>query len=118
MVRTLRLLGVGSLCLAIGGCATGRDVGAPAARYDAHTPSTVALTLDTRISRLNDDPRGRAVLDRDLPTLLQNPSYFLFEGMSLRQLASKSGGRISQAKLDQIQVDLAATSANPANGSH
>jgi hypothetical protein len=75
-----------------------------------HDGAHVQLTLDTPVGQICDDPRGRAVLDRDLPGLRSNPNYFLFEGMSLRQLARMSGGRITREKLESVRLDLAAIS--------
>ena len=59
-------------------------------------------------------PRGRAVLDSNLPGLRKNPNYFLFQGFTLRQLAGMSGGKITQAKLESVRADLAATPSGPA----
>jgi hypothetical protein len=104
------LLGIGCFCILIAGCATH---GASAnATTGGETPKAAAeLTIDSSISEICDDPRGRAVMDRDLPNLRKNPNYFLFAGFSLRDLVSMSGGRISQEKLELVQRDLAALSA-------
>ena len=108
MTRAGALVGVGGLCVALAGCAT--HGGGPSAAGPAETQTASAqLTLDTPISEICDDPGGRAVLDRNLPGLRKNPNYFLFQGFSLRQLASMSGGRITQAKLESVRLDLAAT---------
>jgi hypothetical protein len=107
MTRARALLGVGGLCLVLAGCAT--HGGPSDAGLDKTQARSARLTLDTPISELCDDPRGRAVLDRNLPGLRTNPNYFLFQGFSLRQLASMSGGKITKAKLESIRLDLAAT---------
>lgn len=101
------LLGVGGLCIVLAGCATHGGDGGGVSPGEAQTASA-QLTLDTPINELCDDPRGRAALDRNLPALRKNPNYFLFQGFSLRQLAEMSGGKITQAKLESIRLDLAA----------
>ncbi|MBU6426147.1 MAG: hypothetical protein KGQ69_07420, partial [Rhodospirillales bacterium] len=53
------------------------------------------------------DQRGKAVLDLDVPGVMSNPHYMLFSCMSLTQLASMSGGRLTQSKLNQVNADLA-----------
>ncbi len=107
MSRIRHLLGLGGLCIALAGCASAPSHSASGAA----TSATAELTLDTPISQICDDPRGRAVLDRNLPNLRKNHNYLLFEGMSLRQLASMSGGKITQAKLESVRLDLAALSS-------
>ena len=65
------------------------------------------FSLNTPVHVIVADPRGKAVLDRDLPGLTTNPSYALFSDMNLSQLASLSNGRINQASLDKVKADLA-----------
>jgi hypothetical protein len=113
MTRARDLLGACGLCIALAGCAT-HGVGPDAsAAPDKPQAAHARLTLDTPIGQICDDPRGRAALDRNLPDLRKNPNYFLFQSMSLRQLASMSGGRISKAKLESVRLDLAAAPSGP-----
>jgi hypothetical protein len=58
----------------------------------------LTLSLDTPVEQIAADPGGKAVLNRDVPGLLANPSYFLFENMNLSQLAAVSGGRANPAR--------------------
>lgn len=102
------LIALSGLCIALAGCAThagGSNAAGPAETQAASSQ----LTLDSPISEICDDPDARAVLDRNLPDLRKNANYFLFQGFSLRQLASMSGGKITQAKLESVRVGLAAT---------
>jgi hypothetical protein len=69
--------------------------------------ATDRLTIDSPIEEICDDPRGRAVLDRNLPNLRTNANYFLFKGLSLRDVAKMSGGKISRQTLKRVQLDLA-----------
>lgn len=67
----------------------------------------VAFSLDTPVEVIAADPRGKAILDRDLPGLMSNPHYLLFSDMSLTQIAPMSGGRLTEVKLAKVQRDLA-----------
>jgi hypothetical protein len=70
------------------------------------------FSLNTPVETIAADQRGKAVLDRDLPGLMHNSKYVLFEDMSLSQIAVMSGGRLTKSKLDQVQRDLTEMSAN------
>lgn len=102
------LLRVCGLCIAVAGCAAPGARPGPAA--GPGQADSAQLSIDSPINQICEDPRGRAALDRNLPDLRKNPNYFLFQGMSLRQVASMSGGRISSDKLESVQRDLAAIS--------
>jgi len=69
---------------------------APAGRFSLNTP----------VEKIAASPDGKAVLNRDMPGLLNNPSYILFSDMSLSQLASLSGGRLTKTTLNQVEADL------------
>ncbi len=64
------------------------------------------LSIDAPLSSIAAAPAGRAVLDHDLPGLCERPEFGMFKGMSLKALAGMSGGRITTAKLNQVQADL------------
>ena len=64
------------------------------------------FSLDTPVEKIAANPNGKAVLTRDMPGLMSSPSYMLFSYMSLSQIASLSGGRLTKTKLDQVQADL------------
>lgn len=72
------------------------------------------LTINTPLHIVAANPRAKAVLKRDIPGLMANRSYPLFDDMSLAQIASVSGGRFTQAKLMKIQADLAMISPDTA----
>jgi hypothetical protein len=71
------------------------------------------FSLDTPVEKIAADPGGRAVLKRDVPGLMASPSYMLFSGMSLSQIATLSGGRLSKTKLEQVEADLAQLPITP-----
>jgi hypothetical protein len=79
-----------------------------AAQHAAVSPAVAgkAFSLDTPVERIAADPRGKALLKRDLPGLMSNRSYMLFEDMSLSQIAEVSGGQLTQSKLDVVEADL------------
>jgi hypothetical protein len=93
------MLGMAGL-VCLGGCA-----GPSKAQQAANQPP--AFSVQTPIDRIAADGRGKAVLDRDVPGVMTNPHYELFSSMSLSQLASLSGGRLTQSKLNQVNSDLA-----------
>jgi hypothetical protein len=118
MTRMRDWLGVGGLCVALFGCATEGAGPRAAAEPGGAQAAHAQLTLDTPIGQICDDARGRAVLDRTFPDLRKNPNYFLFQGMSLRQLASLSGGEISATKLETVRVGLAAAPPDAPTAAH
>jgi hypothetical protein len=69
-------------------------------------PDAPAFSLNTPVDKIAADRRGNAVLMRDVPGLLTNRSYLLFDDMSLLQIASISCGRLTKTKLSQVQADL------------
>jgi hypothetical protein len=117
MTRARHFIGVAGLCLLFAGCASQGAVPNAAVASAEKRMATAGLTLDTPISDICNDPGGRAVLDRDLPSLRENPNYVWFQGWSLRQLAGMSSGRITSDDLERVRLDLAALSPAPAAAS-
>lgn len=93
------------------GCSSGKPVTAGASQGAAARPT--AYSLDTPLDRIAADKRGKAILDRDLPGLMTSRSYLLFDDMSLTQIATMSGGRLNQTKLNLVEADLAQLSTSP-----
>jgi hypothetical protein len=99
------------LCFAVFGLVSISQLGCVASQS---APGAIAsstdssYTLDTPIAVIAADPGGAAVLNMDLPGLLADPSYSEFKGMSLKRLASLSGGRLDQQSLAQTEADLQA----------
>lgn len=67
-----------------------------------------ALSIDTPIETLAATPSAKAVLDADIPGLTTHPMYDKFKHDSLRALAPKFGGAITDKDLAKMQADLAA----------
>lgn len=93
------------LVAGLAGCAAShRDQAAPKPVSAAQAPY---FTVQTPIDQIAADESGKTVLEHDVPGVMNNPHYVLFSCMSLAQVASLSGGRLTQAKLDEVNRDLA-----------
>ena len=97
-----------SACLCLAGFVLISQLGCAAPQPASASVAPGGFTLDTPIEVIAADPRGEAVLNKNLPGLLTNPNYYLFKGMSLKALASASSGRVSRQTLAQTLADLAA----------
>lgn len=87
------------------GCSAQKSTAGGASNSVAATPGPT-FSLDTPVDHIVADPRGKVILDRDVPGLTASRSYFLFEEMSLSQIAAVSGGRLTKDTLDVVQADL------------
>jgi hypothetical protein len=74
----------------------------------ARAQTASGYTLDTPIEQIAADPAGAAVLDKDIPGLRTNSNYPMFKSMTLKTVASLSGGRLDDRTLAQTKADLAA----------
>jgi len=83
-------------------------IAAPVRGEDAKTPSSDAptYTLQTPVEIIAANPAAAAVLNRDLPGLLTNPSYEIFKTMSLKQMQEASGGDLSLVDVNKALADL------------
>ena len=78
------------------------------------TPAPAALaatgkfTLDTPIETVVADPKGKAVVDADLPGTTTHPMYDQFKAMSLNQVAPMASDKLTPAVLAKVAADLAA----------
>lgn len=97
------------------GCSAQKP-GADTASNDQAVAPGPTYSLDTPVDHIAADPRGKAVLDHDVPGLMASQSYILFEDMSLSQIATVSGGRLTKAKLDLVQADLSQLSMAEKSG--
>lgn len=88
---------------------------APAEPPAASVPAAPAggISLDTPIADLIADPRAKAILDRDVPGMSDDPNLPKFQTLSLRKLAPLSGGQMTPALLAKIGTDLAAIDGTP-----
>src|ERR1700759_5744327 len=66
------------------------------------------FSQDTPIETLAANPDAAAIVDKYMPSLLQNPRYPLFKSMSLKTVAAMSCGRISAETLSEVDAQLKA----------
>ena len=109
------MLGRFSAILLIGMTGAGCAGGTPGDSADfpstpfASTPTAASAgeyDLDSPIATLAANPTTAAVVDANIPGLLEDDNYPIFKRMSLKTVASLSGGRISTATLQTIAVQL------------
>lgn len=102
--RILAALLSGAL-LALSAC-----VSDDAAEHAAATNSAAGAqfsTADTTIGTLLDDPEARAILDRHIPQLTQNPGSAMVRGSTLRAIQGYGLSVLTDEKLALIDADLA-----------
>jgi hypothetical protein len=105
-MRPIRhLTAVAITVLASGGAVLAQTAPPPAA---PEPQAAQVLTIDTPLEVVTATPKAKAVLDADIPGLTEHPLYDQFKGDSLRALAPKFGGAISDKDLAKVQADLAA----------
>ncbi len=92
-----------ALAMTVAGYAAAPLLPAPAEAQEAGT----AYSLDTPIEQIAAAPGGAAILRRDIPGLLENSSYPMFKAMSLKLVASLSGGRLDAQTMAETEADLA-----------
>jgi hypothetical protein len=114
VMRAIRhLAAVAAAVLVSGGAALAQSAPPPPA---TPAPSAAqALTIDTPIEVVTATPKAKAVLDADIPGLTEHPLFDKFKSDSLRALAPKFGGAISDKDLAKVQADLAALSLTTAS---
>jgi hypothetical protein len=88
------------------GCSIPRPAPPAPALAPAPGAPKPAFTVDMPLDVLTNDPDAKAVLYRDVPGVMNNPKYPLFEDMSLAQIAIVSAGRLPKEKLDEVQADF------------
>ena len=86
----------------LAGCSSSSPPPAPAAAAGMSAP----LTVQTPIATIVANPAGKAVLDKDFPGLTTNSNYGFIKFMTLKSLEPMSGGKITDAQLQQAQTDL------------
>jgi len=100
-----------SLALLLSSPALAQTEPAPA---PAPAPAAEKLSIDLPIETLMADPVGKAVMDKEVPSLMAHPAYEQFKSMSLRQLQPYSGGAITDEKIAAVEAALeAASKAKP-----
>jgi len=109
MYRMPRQIGITAMLFGVAVLpACSQEKTAPVAPQSVGSTAATAshFSLNTPVEKIASNPNGKAILNRDMPGLMANPSYMLFSDMSLSQLATLSGGRLTKTKLDQVEADL------------
>jgi len=107
MTKTLFAAAAASLLLA-GAAAAQTAQPAPAPAHENHAARP---TIESSIEALINDPATKAVMDKHLPGLAEHSAYGQFKGMTLRQVAPFSEGKITNAIIAAIDADLKALPA-------
>lgn len=113
-MRPIRHLAAVMVAVFVGGGAALAQ-SAPPPPAAAEPQAAQALTIDTPLEVVTATPKAKAVLDADIPGLTEHPLYDKFKTDSLRALAPKFGGAISEKDLAKVQADLAALSPTTAS---
>ena len=66
----------------------------------------MALSMDSKIGDILANPKGKAILDKNLPGFSTNPQMAMAKGMTLKMIAPMSGGKITPAILKAIDEEL------------
>lgn len=85
----------------------------PAATAAPATANQPLSTSTTAIGTLLDNPAARAVLVRHLPELVASEQIAMARGMTLRVVQAYAPDMITDAKLAQIDQELAQLPAQP-----
>ena len=84
---------------------------------DTPVPALSAPNLhydsDTTIERLAANPAAAAIVEKYIPGLLQDSSYPMFRGMSLKSVAALSRGEISAETIAAIAAELKSVPVSP-----
>ncbi|UAL09358.1 hypothetical protein [Caulobacter segnis] len=106
---TIRPVVVAAILTLVGGnAALAQSEPVPPPPAEAAPAPSPALSIDTPIETLVAAPAAKAALDADIPGLTTHPAYDKFKRESLRTLAPKFGGAITDKDLAKVQADLAA----------
>lgn len=84
-------------------------IAAPIAAVPAFAQAAAAKfnTTDTTIGDLLANAEAKAVLEKHLKEFVSNPQIEQASSMTLRQIQSYAGDALSDAKLAQVDADLA-----------
>ena len=83
------------------------ETAAPAAAETKPVYSTAETTLGV----LLEDPAAKAVIDKHIPGLTDNPSISMAAGMTLKALQAMAGDKITDEMLAAVDADFKAMQA-------
>jgi hypothetical protein len=102
----LRSIGILGFALALATTAT-VALAAPDAPPATAPAAPHYTTADTTIGDLLADPAAKAIIDKHIPGLSDNPSIAMASGMTLRVIQPMAADKITEKMLDDIDADLA-----------
>jgi hypothetical protein len=68
----------------------------------------MALSIDSKVGELLDNPQAKVILDKHMEGFSTNPQVGMARGFSLKMAAGFSGGKITPDMLSAVNADLAA----------
>lgn len=68
----------------------------------------MALSIDSKIGELLDNPQAKAIIDQYLPDFSKSPQLAMARNFTLKMAAGMSGGKITSEILSSIGAALAA----------
>ncbi len=68
----------------------------------------MALSIDSKIGEILDNPQAKAIVDKHLPDFSTNPQLAMARNFSLKMAAGMSGGKITPEILAAVGSELAA----------
>ena len=85
----------------------------------AETPAPAAAakkpiysTAETTIGVLLEDPAAKAILDKHIPGMTDNPSISMAAGMTLKALQAMAGDKVTDEMLAAVDADFKALQAS------
>lgn len=82
--------------------------------FASAAPAAATAALSTEVTSIGDllaDPAAKAVIDKHIPGLSDNPQISMAAAMTLRAIQPIAGDRISVEALDAIDAELKALKA-------
>ena len=83
------------------------DAPAPVAAEEKQAYSTAETTLGV----LLEDPAAKAIIDKHIPGLTDNPSISMAAGMTLKALQAMAGDKVTDEMLAAVDADFKAMQA-------
>src|SRR5262249_10210736 len=84
-----------------------KPAAAPAAKAAGAAAGAHYTTAATTIGTMMADPAAKAVLNKYIPDMIANPQFEQAGSMTLKDVQQYAGDALSDAKLSQIDADLA-----------
>lgn len=100
MKMLIKLIGAIGLVAAVPALAESAPAPAPAATAKHYT------TAETSIADLIADPAAKAILDRLIPGLTDNPQLAMVSSMTLRALQPLAADKITEESLSAVDAEL------------